>query len=388
MYNKVAIITLYYGNSNYGANLQSYALCKKINDLGYDAEQISYDLTYTRKPTLYSRLKHLARYMLVNLNPKCFARTLKNKKIKRSFNERTRKTHDFRNDYIPHTSKIYNKNNVVECVDNYGTFIAGSDQVWNFRWYYPAYFLSFVPESKAKFSYAASLSMTQLSCEQAQILKDHLKDYKAVSVREQDAVDLLNGLSPIQAQWVLDPTMLLNKQEWDAICAEEILHEPYVYCHFLGDDEQPRKLACEFAKKNNLKVVTVPHLDYKYRKCDENFGDIKLYDIGPREFVSLIKNSAYVFTDSFHAMVFSGIYEKQYFVFRREAYPQMSSRIYSLCDLYETTERFCNSDEKCSLSYIEGLSDIDYTKTLDKFLKMKEKSIKYLEENLKTDEER
>jgi hypothetical protein len=383
MNKKVAIITLYYRNSNYGANLQAYALCKKINELQYDACQISYDFKYTKKATLFSRVKHLVWAVLTSFDLKKLIKRIRNKKVKKLFIVREKKTNNFNSEQIPHTDRVFNRYNIEDSVEDFDVFVTGSDQVWNFKWYFPAFFLSFVPSCKTKISYAASLSMSQLSTEQKETLKNHIKDYKAVSVRENDAISLLDPIAPSTPKWVLDPTLLLEKSDWDLICGDKIIDEKYVYCHFLGNDEMSRSICADFATKHNLKIVTIPHLDYIYRSCDVDFADINLYDVGPQEFISLIKHAEYVFTDSFHAMVFSGIYKKQYFVFPRDGHSQMSSRIYSLCELYETPERFCDTEDKRTLEYIENLLDIDYERPLQKLSEMREASINYLKENLK-----
>ena len=114
------------------------------------------------------------------------------------------------------------------------------------------------------------------------------------------------------------------------------------------------------------------------RKCDEKFGDVKLYDVSPGEFVSLIKYSDCVFTDSFHACVFSNIYEKNFFVFPRSGADKMSNRITSLISLFHNQERFCDSSEKQSMEYINSIGNAHvYRKSIDEEI---EKSIIFLKE--------
>ena len=141
-------------------------------------------------------------------------------------------------------------------------------------------------------------------------------------------------------------------------------------------------MAKEFAEKNNLKIVTLPHLLGRYRECDSDFGDYKLYDVTPQRLISIIKNAKYVFTDSFHATVFSLIFEKEHFVFQRDGKNSMSSRLYTLTALFNTQEHFCDTDEKATLSYIEGLDKIDYSREQNAFLKQRELSLLFLKNNL------
>ena len=388
MNTKVSIITHYYKSKNYGGILQSYALCRVINELGYNAEQISYNMFPTKKAGAFSLLYRTMISALGKLDFRKWSYRKKNKRAQDLLKARFESMNSFGEKYIPHTEKVYDEENVDECGANYDAFITGSDQVWNLQWYYPAFFLSFVPSEKIKLSYAASIAMSKLSHDQKELLREKLKDFNAISVREKDSVELIKDIAPAKAEWVLDPTMLLDSEKWDAISSErEFVKEPYVFCYFLGDDLLQRELAEKFAKNRGLKLVTLPYLNCMYRECDDGFGDVQLYDVGPQDFVSLIKNAKYIFTDSFHATVFSGIYKKQYFVFPRNREVSMSSRIYSLIELYEAQERFCDTDEKATFEYINELQEIDYSKPLEGLEQMRSKSISYLERNLKSGEE-
>ena len=150
----------------------------------------------------------------------------------------------------------------------------------------------------------------------------------------------------------------------------------YVFCYFLGKNKKERRIATEYAKKHNLKLVTIGYAS-KVMVEDKNFGNVRLYDTTPGQFIELIKNAKYVFTDSFHAVVFSKIFEKQYFVFNRDERGSMSSRIRTITSLFETEERFCYGERE-NLGYVESLTDIDYAKPLLKFEEKKKESIDFL----------
>lgn len=289
---------------------------------------------------------------------------------------------EFNQNIIPHCEEVYSSDNIRDCGEEYDAFITGSDQVWNPVWYNSAYYLDFVPSNKIKMSYAASLGKTSISDEQIEIFKNNLADYTAVGVRELDAVSFLQPYSPVPVAWNLDPTLLLDADEWDEICGERVINEKYVFCYFLGADKNQRNVAKKFAKKNKLKLVTIPFVAGVFEGCDVNFGDYKLYDASPEKFISLIKYAEYIFTDSFHATVFSSIYRKQYFVFQRAGEKGMGTRIYSLMKLFESEERFLDTYEKATLSYIESLSALTYNHELELFNEMKRNSFNYLRENL------
>lgn len=393
MKKKIGIVTQYYNSTNYGGNLQAYALCAVLDHKGYNAEQICFPfeaLIQREKgvKALFSRgfcyffkkVLRRVKYMLVNpiIEPKKKREEQKHQVRKK----RTAAFFNFNRNLIPHSREIYNSESIGSCVENYDVFITGSDQVWNFDWYNPSYFLDFVPSSKTKMSYAASVAMPSLTKQQAKIVKNSLQDYKAISVREKSAVKLLEGLSPVEVQTVLDPTLLLTKEEWDKVCSDRVINEDYIFCYFLGDNQQERKIVEEFARLHSLKVVVIPHI-VGIKLIERNFGDERLYDASPEQFLSLIKHAKYVFTDSFHAVVFSNIYQKQYFVFNRSQKGEMSSRIVDITKLFHQEERFCAGKNKENVDYVTSLSDIDYTKENKDFEKLKQASIEFLEKNLK-----
>ncbi len=372
---KIGILTHYYGSKNYGGLLQSYALSVYLNNIGYQCEVISYDFLQKslRKKLTFKKICHMVKDLVKTSI--YISYNIKKKKRDTCFSK-------FANSKIPHSYNVYLTKDLKSCVNDYDVFIVGSDQVWNPEYFFDGFYMDFVPSTKIKISYAASISSDNLTEEQLCIFKNSLVDFAAVSVREQNAVALLSPVSPVPVQWVLDPTMLLTLEDWDKICSPRIIEHPYMFCYFLGDDNTERQLAIEYSHKHNLAIVTLPHLLGYFRSCDKKFGHEQLYNVSPEDFISLIKYAEFIFTDSFHATVFSGIYQKQYIVFERTAKSSMKSRIYSLTSLYETPERFCNSADKQTISYIDSLPPIDYTRKLEKLEQMKEASKTFLHSNL------
>lgn len=370
---KIGIVTHYYKSINYGGNLQAFALCKALEKLGYEAEQISLDRS--KDISIKSRLK------------RCVKRILKpNLKNRSNFKIREKAFWGFNQNVIPHSHTIYSEKTIHKSADDYDAFITGSDQVWHPYAVCDAYLLKFAPSTKIKLSYAASIAHNILTTTQKHRYKKALADFNAISVRENEGKNLIGPLSPCRVEVTLDPTLLLSKDEWLEIADNYEQQDEYLFCYFLGDDIKQRELATEYAKKNNLKVVTLPHLLGKWRKCDKSFGDYKLYDVTPQRLLSLINNAKCIFTDSFHAMVFSSIFEKEYFVFQRSGAKAMSSRITTLACLLETQTHFCDSEDKMSLEYIEGVEKIDYSKESLAFLSMKDKSLHFLKNNISNSE--
>ena len=257
-------------------------------------------------------------------------------------------------------------------------FITGSDQVFNTDWYHPAFFLDFVPEGKKKIAYAASIGKYQLDDETRQIFEKSLKDFTAVSVRETDAVDMVRECTQVPVTNTLDPTMVLTAEQWDELCAEPVVKEPYVFCFLLGEGTNERVLAREYARKKGLKLVTLPHFPCRYLPQDAQYGDIPLYDISPAEFISLIKFAQVIFTDSFHATAFSSTYKKEYFVFERTGGRGMRSRVVSLTNLFACEEHFLCTPERMTVSYIENAKSIDYQKSNRQLELERQKSVEFL----------
>ncbi len=372
---RIGIVTKYYKNRNYGGLLQSYALSVYLNNQLYNSEQICYDCSPKSNSVLKKR-RILQLFNIKRVITKLIIIPIKRKKNKRNF---AFNKFDL---YIPHSIKVYYRDNINCCIDDYDLFIVGSDQVWNLDWFDHNYFLEFVPNNKKKISYAASLGHSSLTEERKKYFKNILPSFDAISVREKDAVDLLQPLTDKKVAWVLDPTLLLDKSDWDEICPERRIGKKYLFCYFLGSDKRIRKLAKQYAKKHKLKIVTLPHL-CGIAKSDIGFGDYKLYDVTPNDFISLIKYADCVFTDSFHACVFSTIYNKNFYVFNRLGMENMVSRIYSLTELFECQEHFCDTDDKFNMDYIEQLQSINYDKDFQLLKTMKEKSTRFLLDNLK-----
>lgn len=381
---RIGIITHYYKSLNYGGNLQAYALCKLLNDKQIVAEQLCYERKHEPQADRVKRMKGIKiRKVFCVLSNK-----IKKKRLPVQMNSRMHAILEFNQGKIPHSTEVYDGKTISDANKDYDVFITGSDQVWHPKAICSAYRLDFADSAKAKFSYAASIASDVLNEEQKDLFRKSFIDYMGVSVREESAVELLGELSPVEVEWSLDPTLLLTCEEWDQICPESLIQEKYLFCFFLGDDENMRNIAVEFAKKHHLKLVTLPYLLWQYRKCDLKFGDEQLYDVSPEQFISLIKHAEYVFTDSFHASVFSAIYQREYFIFKRIGGSSMESRIYSFVKLFESEDHFCDTTEKATIDYIGQLEPLDYSGAFPLFEEMKEKSLAYLEKNLLKAKER
>lgn len=382
---KVGIITMYYGSKNYGGVLQAYALQKAISNLGYECEQISFKRTVNKK--LSSQLKN----RLEVSNPfevmkwatgrsiKLINSKIAKKVLEKQFGESMKIKNDKFTKYcerIPH-SVVYTSDDIEKSIDVYDTFVCGSDQIWKPGVACKEYLLGFVPENKNKVSYAASISKNTLSKEESEFLTSNIERFDSVSVREKQAVKLLNKYTNKQVEWVLDPTLLLSREQWEKECSEKLVNEKYIFCYLLGVDKKQRIMIEKLAKTKDMKIVTIPFSNGSYNFVDSSFGDIKFGNAGPNDFLSLIKYASLVITDSFHATVFSNIFETDFYVLERTEEKTMNSRITSLLDVVGLPNRFISNCEDL-LEY----KSINFSNKNDLENKIKNSKI-YLENSLK-----
>ena len=347
---KIGIITYYYNSRNYGGLLQSYALEHYLIDLGYDAKQICVSYIKRDKSIQKKRLKSIFEEEgFINLVIRIFKNIIKrinnifNRTLGKIFNadshinSREESVKHFRDDLILHTDDIYDQSTINNCKE-FDVYICGSDQVWRGINRYddlnPAYWLTFVESNKSKISYAASISLPNIPRGAELKVKKALLDFDAISVREKSDKEILQKILDRSVDWVVDPTMLLSKKEWNKLCVyNKYKEQNYIFAYFLGGNTGIRKWVMKFAKKNDLQVITIPYLLDTFRISDVRFGDIRLSSVSPQLWLTLIKDAKYVFTDSFHGTVFSLLFHKQFFTFCRDSNKSKSSgnsRIYSL----------------------------------------------------------
>lgn len=365
---------MFHHSFNYGGILQAYSLTQCLMKQGLKAEQIRYN-HFSAFP-LQKRVKiNIMKIISKIRNPGYYG-------IRRKIKQRNKIVFHASEKIVPHSNKVYTEKTISSCVEDYSAFITGSDQVWHGEW--PAYFLSFVPSGKRKIAYAASTGKSKLTDADIKMIYDYTRDFKAISVREKDTAEVLSKELPgNKIEFVLDPTLLLEKTDWDTITNSKIIEGKYLFCYYLGNDIKMRSIATEYGRKNGLKVVTIPHMQGKVNLSDLNFGDIQSFDASPQDFLSYIKYADMVFTDSFHAAIFSQIFNTQYIVFGRIEHKEMNNRIETLTDIFHTRYRFIAEDEHYNLEYIEKLGTIDYSITSDKFEMLKEESKDFLLNSLK-----
>lgn len=384
---EVAIASCYF-MSNYGSLLQTYALQKGIEDFGYEVENICID--GIKKEIENRKIKYyikVAKDFSVILNKagrikKSIFRKI-NKKYACLLKKRADKTDLFRRKYIKISELLPDWESLTAYTNQCSAVIVGSDQLWlpsNIVADY--YTLSFVPDNISKIAFATSFGISKFPDSMNKQTKLFLDRFQKVSVRETTGQEIFKNITGRECSLVCDPTMLLSKEEWlKAIPPKSIVKGGYIFCYFLGKIKRHREIAVELKKRTGLKIVALLHCE-QYVSNDDGYADETPFDVGPDDFVNLIRNASYVLTDSFHGTVFSIINQKIFFTFTRHSDTEKlstNSRIYNLADIFGIRNRVLAGNENVEeiLNRNMDLDDIS-----EKLTVFREMSKKYLYEAL------
>lgn len=364
--------------NNYGSILQAYALQSELNNIkGVDYEIIcQYGKKIASLTNLIDKWKRIGGKKTLNRFFWKFGfRKLRN---------RNARIQEFVDTMLLISEKQYNERTINEANQIYDGFVCGSDQIWNPELVKvnSMYWLHFAESGKKKIAYAPSIGVNTFDKEQRQVIARNLNDFTAISCREQSGTDLINRVLDNQrCKTVLDPTLLIDRGAWDDICSPRLYDEAYILVYILRGTKNQRKLVEKFAKQKELKIVTMPFLDSESIELyDFTFGDIKLWDADPADFISVIRYAEYVFTDSYHCMVFSCLYHRNFFIFPKIGKAQIN-RLTGLQELFEIPSRMITEDT--TVNTIDAMGDIDWT-VVDKILDEKRmESREYLRQALR-----
>lgn len=378
---KIGIITLYHNNRNYGGLLQAYALQKEVESMGYDCEVID----YTQDQRIY-KLARIGKIGLKKtiLRAREIAKTKSmyraNPTLKKNIELRNQRFHVFEAS-IPHTRLVHDSG-IEEIARNYSGLICGSDQIWNPETKSPVIYLDIKNYSGTKISYAASLGREYLSNKERRYIAEHISSLDRISVREKTAQQLLQPLVDKDISVVADPTFLLEKEDWEKFAKKpKNVPNEYVFSFFLGFNSKVKKSIYE-RFHGKMPIVTIPHLQIGYKEEDDLYSDIQLYDIDPHEWVWLILNAKYVFTDSFHGTAFCVNLNREFLSFAKDSNGDkktINSRLIDLLSITGLLSRFLTSFSSEALC-----ETIDWESVNKKLTEFREYSHSYLEEAIKT----
>ena len=339
---RIGILT-FHRAINYGACLQAYALKKYIKDQGNECDIIDYHCPaiedfYNRvflwEDSFKTKIKKVLTWSIQKKRNIRFKQFIEKNLLDAKFGDG------------------YNKNNISETNELYDSFITGSDQVWNNeynRGIDPVFYLDFAPQHAKKIAYAASIGQNSLSDIEKESMRSALKCYACLTVREDLAKAQLTELGYDSTQ-VLDPTLLLSKEEWLSVFKKSsfIKVEPFllVYSVEWNNDDLIMKLAKDIASLRGLKIyVYSTSWNVKSVKCDKRF----VFGT-PDLFISLFSKADYVIVSSFHGTAFSINFNKQFLAVLPDKY---SSRSVSILNKFNLSRRMYNGET--------AINDIDYT---------------------------
>lgn len=302
--NRVAIMT-WFSYRNFGTALQATAMSLTVSKLGYQPVFISYDpepaqrAVRSERKTLMRRALGKVRWLL-------------------SPHPVTAQERDVVFDRFLKTNLVFTEaisaNKLPDLSDEYTAFLCGSDQVWSPRCFDAHYYLDFVKDSQKKIAYAPSFGCDDIeSVDIKYRIASLLGEFGSISVREESGAEIVQELTGVRPQVTLDPTLLLDADTWSGLSIPcSVGDDSYCLFYFLGNHKGNRRAARRIAESTGLRVIEVPVFQNRQGR-----PGVLGPDVGPGEFISLVRNATLVCTDSFHGMVFSALFERPFIPFER-----------------------------------------------------------------------
>lgn len=331
---KIYIITIHC-IPNFGSILQTYALAKFIKNSGREVEVIDY------RPPYYFK----GRSILRKIFPIIFYPI--------PYLSQAKKVRNFCKKYIPLTQRAYrsfDELKTIEAVNN--IFVSGGDQLWNS--FHPcgrddAYKLTFV-KSPRKIAYGTSMGRTSFEEKELKDIAAKVIDYHSIGLREQSTVSMLQHYTKVPVTHVADPVLLLNKEDYlSFIGPTPMIKEPYMLVYMAAKSVLLDAVVDKISKDKGLKIVHVSGFSKKC-KCDYKLTT------GPEELLNLIYYADFVLSASFHATLFSILFNKQFCTLLPEAgtnirienvlsYLHLENRIIHSCDDLSQLDTIIDYDE-------------------------------------------
>lgn len=371
MKKNIATIT-FHASHNYGSVLQAYALqnaikrefycdCEIINFI--KPEQVEMYSIFEKNNSIKKILKNirtiLFKYQIIKNRHNSFNVFIKDR-LKLSENE------------------YHSEKELEKARFNYDTIICGSDQIWNLgiKDFDYAYFLGFIKNVK-KIAYSPSFGGSNpiKNSDDKNKIKNYLKDFTALSVRENLGIEILNNLTNKEIEEVVDPTLLLESREWDIIASDRIIKKDYIFFYSIDYNDDVVRMVKKISKQLNLPVVVLYTTAKTYKIMFSGFELSKKES--PEDFLSLIKYAKLVLSNSFHGNVFSIIYRKPFYVLRGTYNGKINNdnRLTTLLEKFNIPDREININ---TINDIKISTQLDYSNSEEKIKHEIEKSIKFL----------
>lgn len=316
--------------SNYGAMLQTYALNRVVREMGHDCRTID----YVGEPMVGRGLSFCYRWPLVRLQLIMAARWAENRRWRRRFLE-------FKRRHIPLTRPYASIDELRADPPRLDACLTGSDQVWHplllERTIGRFYHLDFADPARTRLiAYAPSFGVSQFPENRAGELRAYLQRYHALSAREVEGCRIVAGMTGRDVAHVLDPTLLLAPEQYDAVATPPRIQGPYILVYPMdpGVVDACSRLVAEVQRQFRLPLVYVFQSYFDHTWLDLP-GRMEL-SAGPAEFLGLVRNAAFVCTNSFHATALSVLFNRRFLTVPHSKY---NSRILGLLSTLGLDER-------------------------------------------------
>ena len=343
---KIIGLELAFKTSNYGAQLQAFATQRAIERLGFTTKIIQLKnrgVISARKLgrgffyNLYLRRKNalIRKHTRIDVVDSLYQ---ENRTARRNASE------VFISCRLRGVTVYSTYEELVKDAKNMKAVLIGSDQKWTPGFCYSRInSLDFAPKGVRRISYATSLGVADYPRYCRSLSGKMWKKIDFLSVREQQGAKIIKDIcGNIPVEVVVDPTYLFSRKEWEEYIPKMPMSDkPYIFCYFLGNNDESKSCAKRYAEQRGLRLISIMS-DESYSPYDQKFADEIIRGASPEEFVNWIRGASCVFTDSFHGTAFSVINEKQFFVFYRvrpEARLNRNSRIDNILSLWHLEDR-------------------------------------------------
>ncbi len=386
MAKKIGIAAVTY-KENFGSALQTYATQYTLEKMGYDAR--IFEIKGVHRNIHIKKLLYYAGRMFDPVELKYLMANLKSRSRKSASASSDQYAQDMivRKNVYSEFNKKWNKmlplvkgwNGLSKQASEMDAVVVGSDQLWRPSNIVGCFFtLEFVPNNIKKIAFSTSFGVPELPSNLHKHAKKFLSRIEHISVRENSGAEIVMKECGREATVVCDPTMMLTAEEWMHIQDEKPFAEgKYILMYLMGDNPEQREFVKKLSKSTGCRIIGLLH-GATYISYDENVADEKPYNVGPSEFVNLIRNADYVCTDSFHCCVFSILNSTKFFAFRR--WPDGSKfsandRLYTLLQFTGLERRMLMGDEDVESC---ASDDIDFGPVLEKVAEKRKMSMEFL----------
>lgn len=360
---KIGILT-YHRSHNYGALLQAIATRIVLEQMGHEVHYVDYWPKYHRHMyalinwrNIFSRhIDKVYAYITQNL-----MKTFRNRKLRINNME----------SFIARYIQPY----CLSDQDEFDVVIYGSDQIWrkqpNISTYNPMYFGANNIRCKRHVSFSASMGLLPQAPKDNEIVRTLVSHLNKISVREVDLKNYLNRLGFTNVAVTLDPTLLLSHKQWDTILNignDSPTNDDYILYYNLMPNSFDIEKIRDFAKSHHCALRILYGVPIKQETYEE------ICSAAPNDFVELIRKSRFVFTSSFHGLVFSIIYNKPFWA----SFSKNEGRAKSILEQLGISERLLPPMSQIPHIY----HPIDYPNVMKRLNLLQQESIAYLKDAL------